>query len=160
MKISLTVNGKPTTVDVPPKMVLLEILRDLLGLTGTKSGCEIGSCGACTVLVDGVAQNACTFAASRLEGTAVLTIESLAASDGTPNDLQKAFLEHGAVQCGYCIPGIIMAGEALLNRNPNPSRLEIREALVGNLCRCTGYVQIVDAIEATAQKRASAQEVA
>lgn len=160
MKISLTVNGSPTAIDVPQKMVLLDILRDILGLTGTKSGCEIGSCGACTVVVDGVAQNACTVAASRLEGTAVLTIESLATPDGTPNDLQQAFLEHGAVQCGYCIPGIIMAGEALLNYNSNPSRHEIREALAGNLCRCTGYVQIVNAIEATAQKRASAQEVA
>ena len=154
------VNGNLTAIDVSPKMVLLDILRDMLGLTGTKSGCEIGSCGACTVLVDGVAQNACTFTASRLEGTAVLTIEGLAATDGTPNDLQYAFLEHGAVQCGYCIPGIIMAGEALLRHNPTPSRREIREAVAGNLCRCTGYVQIVDAIEATAKRRVAAQEAA
>ncbi|MCB8921604.1 MAG: (2Fe-2S)-binding protein [Ardenticatenaceae bacterium] len=158
MNVSFTVNGRPTAVDVPPKMVLLDILRDVLGLTGAKPGCEIGSCGACTVIVDGEAQNSCTFPASRLEGTAVLTIEGLAAPDGTPNDLQQAFVEHGAVQCGYCIPGIIMAGEALLGHNPTPNRTEIREALAGNLCRCTGYVQIVDAIEATARQRAGVEE--
>lgn len=158
MEITFTVNGAPKTIDVPAKMVLLDILRDVLGLTGAKPGCEIGSCGACTVIVDGKAQNSCTFAANRLEGTTVLTIESLAAPDGSPNDLQQAFLEHGAVQCGYCIPGIIMRGESLLADNPLPSRPEIRHALAGNLCRCTGYVQIVDAIEATARQRALTQE--
>ena len=160
MKILFTVNGNPTTIDAPAKMVLLDILRDMLGLTGAKPGCEIGSCGACTVIIDGVAQNSCTFPASLLAGTAVLTIENLAAPDGTPNDLQQAFLKHGAVQCGYCIPGFIMTGEALLGNNPSPSRSEIRQALVGNICRCTGYVQIVDAIEATAKKRANSKETA
>ena len=154
MEISFTVNGVKKTIDVPAKMVLLDILRDVLGLTGAKPGCEIGSCGACTVIVDGEAQNSCTFAASRLAGTTVLTIEGLSALDGTPNDLQKAFLDHGAVQCGYCIPGIIMRAESLLADNPLPTRPEIRQALAGNLCRCTGYVQVVDAIEATAKLRA------
>ena len=139
MNISFTVNGNPTTIDVPAKMVLLDILRDRLGLTGAKPGCEIGSCGACTAVVDGEAQNSCTFPASRLAGTAVLTIEGLATPNGSPNDLQQAFLEHGAVQCGY----------------PIPSRSEIRQVLADNICRCTGYVQIVAAIEATAGKRAN-----
>ena len=159
MKTSFTVNGTPITIDVPPKMVLLDILRDELGLTGAKPGCEIGSCGACTVIVDGEAQKSCTYAAKRLNGRSVVTVEGLS-ENGRPNDLQQAFLEHGAVQCGYCIPGTLMAGEALLGHNPTPSRHEIREALAGNLCRCTGYVQIVDAIEATAKQRARVQEEA
>jgi aerobic-type carbon monoxide dehydrogenase small subunit (CoxS/CutS family) len=159
MNISFTLNRKPTTINVPPKMVLLNILREILGLTGTKAGCEIGSCGACTVIVDGEMQNSCTYPASSLAGKTVLTIEGLSVPDGTPNDLQLAFLEHGAVQCGYCIPGMIMAGESLLASNPTPSRTEIRQALVGNLCRCTGYVQIVDAIDATAKQRANEKEV-
>ena len=158
MEISFTLNRDPITIDVPSKIVLLDIFRDMLGLTGTKAGCEIGSCGACTVIVDGAAQNSCTFVANRLEGTTVFTIEGLSASDGMPNDLQRSFLEHGAVQCGYCIPGIIMAGESLLVNNPLPSRQEIRKALAGNLCRCTGYVQIIDAIEETARQRARTQE--
>jgi carbon-monoxide dehydrogenase small subunit len=160
MKISFTLNGKPATVDVPPKTFLLKILRDKLGLTGTKIGCEDGTCGACTVLIDGKAQNSCTYAAQKLEGREVVTIEGLSAPDGSANDLQLAFLAHGAVQCGYCIPGMIMAGEALLANNPTPSREGIREALAGNLCRCTGYVQIVDAIEATAAQRANGKETA
>lgn len=159
MEVSFTLNGVLRSIDVPDKMVLLEILRDVFGLTGTKPGCEIGSCGACTVVVDGEVQNSCTYAANRLEGANVLTIEGLSAADGTPNDLQQSFLEHGAVQCGYCIPGIIMAGESLLAKNPLPNRQEIRQALAGNLCRCTGYVQILDAIEETARQRACTQEV-
>ncbi len=160
MNISFTLNGIPRTIDIPATMVLLDILRDIYDLTGAKPGCEIGSCGACTVLVDGEAENSCTFAASRLQGSTVLTIEGLCGADHIPNDLQRAFLEHGAVQCGYCIPGILMAGEALLAANPHPSRTQIRQALSGNLCRCTGYVQIVDAIEATAQERARTREAA
>jgi carbon-monoxide dehydrogenase small subunit len=135
-------------------MVLLRILRNHLGLTGTKAGCEIGSCGACTVIVDGRKQNSCTYPASDLQGKTVLTIEGLSTPDGAPNDLQLAFLEHGAVQCGYCIPGIIMVAEALLAEETMPSRLKIRQGLADNLCRCTGYVQIVDAIEETGKQRA------
>lgn len=152
MEITFTLNHEPITLDVPPNRLLLTILRDDLGLTGAKPGCEVGSCGACTVVIDGKAQNSCTYAAKKLAGRSVTTIEGLA-ENGRPNDLQQAFLEHGAVQCGYCIPGVIMAGEALLGHNTQPSRPEIRQALATNICRCTGYVQIVDAIEATAQKR-------
>lgn len=157
MKITFTLNNQPTTIDVPPKRVLLDILRDDLGLTGTKAGCEIGSCGSCTVIIDGKAENSCTYPAQKLEGCQVTTIEGLSV-DNQPSDLQLSFLDHGAVQCGYCIPGFIMAGEALLGQNPAPSREEIRQAISGNLCRCTGYVQIVDAIEDTAKQRASKKE--
>ena len=159
MNISFTLNKNPKTIDVPPNMVLLDILRDMFGLMGAKPGCEIGSCGTCTVIVDGEAVNSCTFPARRLEGTNVTSIEGLTNPDGTPNDLQQAFIDFGAAQCGYCIPGMILAGEALLASNPNPKRPEIRQALVGNLCRCTGYVQIVDAIEETAKHRAQQAEV-
>lgn len=157
MKVTFTLNNDSITIDVPPNRVLLTILRDELGLTGAKPGCEVGSCGSCAVVIDGEVQNSCTYAAKKLNGRSVTTIEGLS-ENGRPNDLQQAFLEHGAVQCGYCIPGIIMAGEALLGNNPSPSRLEIRQALVGNICRCTGYVQIVNAIEKTAQKRANGKE--
>ena len=160
MRISFTLNGNATNVDVPPETTLLKILRDELGLTGTKAGCEIGSCGACTVIIDGEKQKSCTFAAQKLDGRNVTTIEGLSAPDNTPNDLQESFLEHGATQCGYCLPGMIMAGEALLAKNPIPSRPEIKEAISENLCRCIGYVQIVDAIEETAEKRAKGQGVA
>jgi len=158
MKITFTLNNTPITIAVPPNMVLLTILREELGLTGAKPGCEVGSCGSCTVIIDGAAHNACTYAAKKLDGRSVITIEGLSAGDGRVNDLQQAFLENGAVQCGYCIPGVIMAGEALLRHNPTPGRPEIRQALSGNLCRCTGYVQIVDAIETTAQQRALQKE--
>lgn len=159
MKISFTLNNQPITIDAPPKTVLLKVLREDLGMTGTKAGCEIGSCGSCTVIIDGKKENSCTYPVQKLEGSHVTTIEGLS-TDNQPGDLQLAFLDHGAVQCGYCIPGFIMAGEALLGQNPEPTREEIRQAISGNLCRCTGYVQIVDAIEATAAKRAGKKEVA
>lgn len=159
MEITFTLNREPITIEVPPNRVLMTVLRDELGLTGAKPGCEVGSCGSCAVVIDGEAQNSCTYAVKKLNGRSVTTIEGLS-ENGRPNDLQQAFLKYGAVQCGYCIPGIIMAGEALLGNNPSPSRLEIRQALVGNLCRCTGYVQIVDAIEATAQGRINNKEIA
>ena len=160
MKISFTLNGNATNVDVPHKTTLLKILRDEMGLTGTKPGCEIGSCGACTVIINGEKKKSCIFPADKLEGCDVTTIEGLSAPDNTPNDLQESFLEHGATQCGYCLPGMIMAGEDLLAKNVNPSRPEIKEAIADNLCRCIGYVQIVDAIEATAEKRAKGKGVA
>jgi carbon-monoxide dehydrogenase small subunit len=153
MKFTFTLNGAPVEVDTPADHTLLSLLRDQLGLTGTKSGCEVGECGACSVLLDGRLVNACMVLAPQAGGREVVTIEGVRGPDGGPNDLQQAFIDHGAVQCGYCIPGMVLAGEALLARNPRPSRADIREGIAGNLCRCTGYQQMVDAIEATAAKR-------
>ena len=132
---------------------LLDVLRDNLGLTGTKEGCGVGECGACSVLLDGRLVNSCLVLAAQAAGRSVVTIEGVRGPDGGANDLQQAFIDYGAVQCGYCIPGMVLAGEALLATDPTPTRTAIREAIAGNLCRCTGYQQIVDAIEATAQKR-------
>lgn len=137
----------------------MRLLRDNLKLTGSKNGCEKGDCGSCSVIVDGELKNACIYPARQLDGKRVLTIEGLSAPDGSPSDLQEAFLDYGATQCGYCTPGMIMAGEALLINNPTPTRSEIRKYIVGNLCRCTGYQQIVDAIEATALSRQSGGEL-
>lgn len=153
MHLEFTLNGQPVSVEIAPELKLVHLLRDVLGLTGTKVGCEIGVCGACSVLLDGALVKSCTLPAQRVAGRNVLTIEGIHAPDGGPNDLQQAFLEHGATQCGYCTPGMVLAGEALLLHNPQPTREEIRRAIAGNLCRCTGYQQIVDAIEATAQLR-------
>lgn len=153
MEISFELNGKPVTCQVTSKLTLLRLLRDELKLTGSKNGCEKGDCGSCSVIVDGELKNACILPARNLDGKKVLTIEGITTPDGSPNDLQQSFLEHGATQCGYCTPGMIMAGEALLLSNQNPTRTEIREAIVGNLCRCTGYQQIVDAVEAAAKRR-------
>jgi len=153
MKIEFSVNGKPVQVDAPASASLLSVLRDQLGLTGTKEGCGIGECGACSVLLDGKLVNACLILAPQAGGRQVVTIEGIRGQDDGPNDLQQAFIDAGAVQCGYCIPGMILAGEALLASNPKPSRADIREAIAGNLCRCTGYQQIVDAIQTTAQGR-------
>ena len=153
MEITFKLNGKMVTCTVTPKSTLLRLLRDDLKLTGTKNGCEQGDCGACSVIIDGSLEKSCIYPARNLEGKEVLTIEGVTNPDGTPNDMQQSFLEHGATQCGYCTPGMIMAGEALLLKNSDPTRQEIREAISGNLCRCTGYQQIVDAIEATAKSR-------
>ena len=160
MKVSFTLNKKPVTIDVDSKMTLLKILREEFMLTGAKAGCEKGICGTCTVIVDSKAVRSCHFPAHKLEGCSVTSIEGIIAPDGTPNDMQLAFLEHGAIQCGYCTPGMILAGEALLLNNPTPSREEIRKALAGNLCRCTGYIQIIDAIESTAIQRSKKKEAA
>ncbi|HIC90098.1 MAG TPA: (2Fe-2S)-binding protein [Anaerolineae bacterium] len=153
MQIKLTLNRKPTTVNAPADISLLKLLRDYLGLTGTKEGCDSGECGACTVMVDGEAILSCMMLAPQVHGRSVVTIEGIRGPDGGPNDLQEAFIEHGAVQCGFCIPGMIISAEALLSMNLEPTREEIRQAIAGNLCRCTGYQQIVDAIEATARRR-------
>jgi carbon-monoxide dehydrogenase small subunit len=153
MKIEFTVNGAPVSVEAPANATLLSVLRDTLGLTGTKEGCGIGECGACSVLLDGRLVNSCLILAPQAGGRQVVTIEGVRAPGGGPNDLQQSFIDAGAVQCGYCIPGMILAGEALLAANPRPSRADIREAIAGNLCRCTGYQQIVDAIQATAARR-------
>jgi aerobic-type carbon monoxide dehydrogenase small subunit (CoxS/CutS family) len=153
MRIEFKLNGQPVSVEAPAQISLLHLLRDYVGLTGTKEGCGVGECGACSVLLDGKLVNSCLVLAPQAGGRDVLTIEGVRGADGGPNDLQQNFIDHGAVQCGYCIPGMVLAGEALLARTPAPSRADIREAIAGNLCRCTGYQQIVDAIEATAAER-------
>ena len=144
--ISLIVNGSREVLDVPGNMTLLQLLREKLALTGTKNGCEAGECGACTVLVDEEPVNSCMILAVEADGCTVITVEGLA-PEGKLSPLQQAFVDHNAVQCGYCTPGMLMSATALLRRNPSPTRSEIQEALVGNLCRCTGYVRIIDAIE-------------
>lgn len=153
MKLQFKLNGSPVETDAPEDMSLLDVLRDKLGLVGTKEGCGIGECGACSVLLDGRLVNSCLTLAAQASGHDVVTIEGICLPDGSPNDLQQAFIELGAVQCGFCTPGMVLAGEALLAENPRPTRLEIRTAIAGNLCRCTGYQQIVDAIQSTAQNR-------
>jgi aerobic carbon-monoxide dehydrogenase small subunit len=153
MIIEFTLNHQPVRVDAPADITLLTLLRDYLNLTGTKEGCEIGECGACAVLLDERLVNSCLLLAPQVAGRQLLTIEGIRAGEGLPNDLQQNFIDYGAVQCGFCTPGMIMAGEGLLRRNLEPTRKDIRLALTGNLCRCTGYQQIVDAIEATARQR-------
>jgi len=148
--LTMTVNGDPVTVQVEPDELLVDVLRDRLGLTGTKVGCNEGECGACTVIMDGKAVLSCLIPALRAQGQTILTIEGLSEGE-TLHPLQQAFVEHGAVQCGYCIPGFILSAKALLDVNGRPTRDEIKEAIAGNLCRCTGYVKIIEAIEAVAE---------
>lgn len=149
----LMVNGVQYKIEEPAAdRSLLDALRDDLGLTGTKKGCDAGDCGACTVLLNGVSVNACLVLAAQAEGVEVLTIEGVAV-DGQLHPLQEAFIRHGAVQCGYCTPGMVLSALALLRETPHPDRAKIQEAIAGNLCRCTGYVQIIDAIEAVARTR-------
>ncbi len=156
--IEFTLNGQPTACSVASETTLLSLLRDQLGLTGTKEGCETGHCGACMVLLDDQLVKACRTLASSVAGRCVITIEGIHAPDGGPGDLQQALLRHGATQCGYCIPAMILAGEALLRSNINPSQAEIKQAINPVLCRCTGYQQIVDAIEEVAHSRARAEK--
>jgi aerobic-type carbon monoxide dehydrogenase small subunit (CoxS/CutS family) len=145
MDVTLRVNGKEHTISVRSDATLVEVLRENLRLTGTKIGCGRGECGACTVLLDGRPVNSCIVFAAQCDGRDVTTIEALSAT-GEPDRIQKAFVEAGAVQCGYCTPGVVMSAKALLASNPRPSEEEIAEAISGNLCRCTGYVKIVDAV--------------
>jgi len=147
MKIKFTLNGNPVTLDAPVDRRVVDILREDLGFTGAKEGCGAGECGACSILVDGVHKLSCLMLAAQLERREVVTIEGLAGKDHL-HPLQDAFIRHGAVQCGFCTPGMVIASEALLRRNPRASRAEIREGLSGNLCRCTGYQKIVDAVAA------------
>jgi carbon-monoxide dehydrogenase small subunit len=149
--IAVTVNGARERLDVPSNMTLLQMIRERLALTGTKNGCEAGECGACTVLVDGEPVNSCMMLAVEADGRQVLTVEGLAVEDRL-SPLQEAFVEHNAVQCGFCTPGMLISAHALVKRNPHPGEGEIKQALVGNLCRCTGYVRIIDAIQATADQ--------
>ena len=150
MQIELIVNGKTERLDVPGGKRLLDVLREDLHLTGAKEGCGEGECGACTVLMDGEAVHSCMVLAGQLAGHTVTTIEGLE-EDGRLGVLQNAFVEQGAVQCGYCTPGMIMSAAGLLNRTPDPTEEEIRVALSGNICRCSGYVQIVAAVKAAAE---------
>jgi len=151
MKITINVNGKQKRFDVEPHILLLNLIRDEMSLTGTKYGCGIGECGACTVLLDGDAVLACMMLAVDADGHRVDTVEGL--SDGnTLHPIQQAYLDEGAVQCGFCTPGFIMSTKALLDKNPKPNEAEIREYLNGNICRCTGYVNIVRAVQSAAAK--------
>jgi carbon-monoxide dehydrogenase small subunit len=143
--LTMKLNGEEVAVPVKPSALLVEVLRDQLELTGTKVACGEGECGACTVLLDGVPVNSCLVPALKAQGREVMTVEGLAPL-GELHPLQKAFVEHGAVQCGYCTPGMLMSAKAFLDHNPNPTEDEIRRAISGNLCRCTGYAKIVEAI--------------
>lgn len=147
--ITVTINGVKEYLDVPSQLTLLEMLRTKLALTGTKNGCAAGECGACTVLLNGEPVNSCMVLAAEADGTEIITVEGLA-HDGRFDVVQQAFVDEGAVQCGFCTPGMLISARALLNRNPDPSEDEIREALVGNLCRCTGYTRIVRAVQKAA----------
>jgi carbon-monoxide dehydrogenase small subunit len=141
-------NGEPVQAEIEPHLTLLQLLRDVLELTGTKEGCSMGECGACTVLLDGKTLNSCIFPALEVEGKSVTTIEGMAGFKGDLHPIQKAFIEHGAIQCGFCTPGMVLSAKALLDENPKPTEEEIRNGIAGNLCRCTGYLQIVQAIKA------------
>ena len=147
MKVSMTVNGVAVSYDVEPRTLLVQYLRENLGLTGTHVGCDTSSCGTCTLIVNGEAVKSCSLLAAQCEGAEVTTIEGLAASDGSLHPIQEGFREKHGLQCGYCTPGMIMSSVQLLQRNPNPSDQEIRHALEGNFCRCTGYDNIVKAVQ-------------
>ena len=151
MKINTIINGCPIEADVDEKMRLIDFLRDELNLTGTKEGCSEGECGACTVIMDKRAVTSCTVLAGQIDGCEILTIEGLALN-GELDILQKKFIEYGAVQCGFCTPGFIMSAKSLMMNNKNPSLNEIKRAVEGNLCRCTGYIKIIEAIEAAAKE--------
>ena len=151
LKVIFSVNGKRISVETAPTTTLLDILRDGMGLTGTKEGCGKGECGACTVLMDGKPVTSCLVIAAQLEGRRIVTVEGLA-GDRIGKALQDAFVEAGAVQCGYCIPGFLMSARALLEENPDPTLRGIKEGLSGNICRCTGYVKIFDAVLLAARR--------
>jgi len=151
--ITLTVNGSLEQIEVSSNLTLLQLLREKLALTGTKNGCMAGECGACTVILNGEAVNSCMMLAVECEGAEVLTVEGLAQA-GVLNPIQEALIEEGGVQCGFCTPGILMSSHALLERNPHPTEADIREGLVGNLCRCTGYLRIVEGIQKASKKMA------
>ncbi|KAA3616928.1 MAG: (2Fe-2S)-binding protein [Calditrichaeota bacterium] len=144
-KITFNLNNKDITISTSHNRRLLDVLREDLGMTGTKEGCAIGECGACTILLNDIAVNSCLMLIGQVEGKRVLTIEGLAV-DSELHPLQKKFLEHGAVQCGFCTPGMLLSAYALLSKNPKPNEDEVKEAIVGNLCRCTGYKQIISAV--------------
>lgn len=151
-KIDFTVNGERVQIEVPANARLVDVLRETLGLTGTKEGCSVGECGACTVIVNGKAVCSCITLAAGLGGADVITIEGVS-KNGELDEIQQAILDHHALQCGFCTPGIVMSAKALLDANPNPTTEEIQQAIAGNLCRCTGYQQVIDAISDAAERR-------
>jgi len=157
-KVRVTINGVQREDEVEPRLLLVHYLRDVVGLTGTHVGCDTSQCGACTVHLDGNAVKSCTLFAVQLDGQRITTIEGLAEPDGTLHPLQQAFWDEHGLQCGYCTPGFIMAGVYLLEQNPNPTEEEIRKGLEGNLCRCTGYVNIVKAMQAAARVTSGSQQ--
>ena len=157
--VTLNVNGEQRTASVAPETTLLRLLRENLNLTGAKLGCDVGDCGACTVIVDGEPVNSCLMLAAQADGRTVLTIEGLATADRF-HPLQKAFESYGSLQCGFCGPGVIMATKALLDQNPDPTVHEIRDALAGNLCRCTGYTKMIEAIQTIARAGAGSGQPA
>ena len=150
MEISVTVNGASHTSDVEPRTLLVHYIREHLGLTGTNVGCDTSSCGACSLHLDGEAVKSCTILAAQADGSDITTIEGMAAADGTLHPMQQAFMENHGLQCGYCTPGMVMAATSLLQENPNPTEEEVRIGLEGNLCRCTGYHNIVKSVLAAA----------
>jgi len=152
VEIRVTVNGKQHTSDVEPRTLLVHYVREVLGLTGTNIGCDTSSCGACSLHVDGEAAKSCTLLAVQADGSTITTIEGMAAADGTLHPMQQAFMENHGLQCGYCTPGMVMAATSLLKEIPNPTEEEVRLGLEGNLCRCTGYHNIVKAVLAAAGK--------
>ncbi|SNS89659.1 carbon-monoxide dehydrogenase small subunit [Anaerovirgula multivorans] len=152
MLLEFIVNGRGHKLEVDARARLLDVLRDKLGLTGTKEGCGEGECGACTVIINGLAINSCLVLAPQANGKEILTVESLE-QDGELDRLQRAFIDNGAVQCGYCTPGMLMSCKALLMQNPNPTEEEIRRAIEGNLCRCTGYTKIVRAVKEVVEEK-------
>lgn len=152
-EINLTINGESHNLAVKSQHTLLQVLREQLGFTGTKIGCENGECGACTVIMDGEPVNACLIFAVEADGHKIETVESLS-KGGNIHPLQQAFIDHNAIQCGFCTPGMLMMAKGFLDKNPNPTKDDLREALAGNLCRCTGYLRIIDAIMDVAKKGA------
>ena len=148
--ISLSINGEEHDLYIPPNRTLLEVLREELELTGTKESCGEGVCGSCTVLCDGLPLRSCLTLAAEVEGAEIITVEGLKTEDGRLDLLQQAFIDHGAVQCGFCTPGMLMSAKALINENPKPSEADIRKAISSNICRCTGYAKIVEAVKSVA----------
>jgi len=151
VSVSVILNGEKRTASVPPETTLLKLLRESFNLTGAKLGCDVGDCGACTVIVDGMLLNSCLMLAGQADGRDILTIEGLATSDRL-HPIQKAFEDKGSLQCGFCGPGVIMSAKWLLDQTPDPTVSEIRDALAGNLCRCTGYTKMIEAIQAIARE--------
>ena len=158
-EISFTFNGNLMQMVIEDHWTLLHLIREELGYTGTKEGCGSGECGACTVVVDGLAVNSCLYLAAEIDGKELLTIEGLASVDGTLHPIQNAFVENGGIQCGFCSPGMILSAKALLDENPHANEAEIKEAIAGNICRCTGYVQIIDSIKAVSSSEAEQPHV-
>jgi aerobic-type carbon monoxide dehydrogenase small subunit (CoxS/CutS family) len=151
--LNFILNNEPIRIEIEPHLTLLQLLRDRLELTGTKEGCGMGECGACTVLLEGKTINSCIFPALEVEGKRVTTIEGIADAKGGLHPIQKAFIEQGAIQCGFCTPGMVLSAKALLDENPRPNGEEIRNGIAGNLCRCTGYLQIVQAIKVASNQK-------